>query len=336
MKQTAPLPSVFVAGPESFRADTCEALSAAVERGEVQLCAFAHGGYPGQLMPAGVLPKVRTVGYWNADAAQNWGLDWHRNEGIEITYLARGRLPFAVDTDAFLLEPGSLTITRPWQRHRVGAPHIGANRLYWLILDVDVRRPHATWKWPDWVALTDTVRRDLESFLAHNEEPVLEVGQELDSCFKAIGKLVDSGDPIAAENRLRLHINELLLLVHEALHKADRTQDHSLASTQRTVEYFLRELPDHLEQYWTLDRMAHDCHLARSQFTEYCRLLTNQTPIEHLTSLRMEKAKALLLETDQAIADISESCGFSTPKYFGECFRRRMGLSPGQFRRKHH
>ncbi len=29
--------------------------------------------------------EVRTVGYWNAKHDQGWGLDWHRNEGIELT-----------------------------------------------------------------------------------------------------------------------------------------------------------------------------------------------------------------------------------------------------------
>jgi hypothetical protein len=52
-----------------------------------------------------------TVGYWDARSNQTWGLDWHRNEGIELTYLARGKIAFAVDKTDFQL------ITRPSDRH---------------------------------------------------------------------------------------------------------------------------------------------------------------------------------------------------------------------------
>ena len=55
---------------------------------------------------------------------RRWGLDWHRNEGIEFTWLEQGTLPFATDDVETVLRPGDLTITRPWQRHRVGAPHV--------------------------------------------------------------------------------------------------------------------------------------------------------------------------------------------------------------------
>ena len=77
---------------------------------------------------------IRTVGRWDARHDQRWGLDWHRNEGIELTLLSRGRLAFATDAGEQVLRPGDLTVTRPWQRHRVGAPFVTPGRLHWLIL----------------------------------------------------------------------------------------------------------------------------------------------------------------------------------------------------------
>jgi AraC family L-rhamnose operon regulatory protein RhaS len=56
-----------------------------VEAGEVELVALAGSDYPGSPMPDNWLNGVGTIGYWDAPLPQSWGLDWHRNEGIEFT-----------------------------------------------------------------------------------------------------------------------------------------------------------------------------------------------------------------------------------------------------------
>jgi len=111
MGRTAPLKkpardkgsAVFLSSNETHHADRCEPLRRAVRHGEVRLAAFARRGYPGRPMPAAALPELSTVGFWDATGPQNWGLDWHRNEGIELTYLSRGRTRFLLEEDSFLL-----------------------------------------------------------------------------------------------------------------------------------------------------------------------------------------------------------------------------------------
>ena len=125
MKSDGTRSATFLSPSGTYHADRCEPLCAAVRRGEVRLAALARRGYPGRPMPTGMLREVSTVGFWDAAGEQTWGLDWHRNEGIELTYLARGTTSFLVDAESFVLESGHLTITRPWQRHRVGNPTIG-------------------------------------------------------------------------------------------------------------------------------------------------------------------------------------------------------------------
>ncbi|MDR1494081.1 MAG: hypothetical protein LBT05_15370 [Planctomycetaceae bacterium] len=76
-------------GSAIYCADSCDALCRAVEDEKISFKAFARGQYPGALLPVGVLNGLRSVGFWNAVKNQDWGLDWHRNEGIEISYIRR-------------------------------------------------------------------------------------------------------------------------------------------------------------------------------------------------------------------------------------------------------
>lgn len=326
-------PAVFFSEGETYHADRCEPLREAVRRGEVRLSALARRGYPGRLLPEAMLPDVSTVGFWDATGTQSWGLDWHRNEGIELTYLARGKTEFLVDKEHFILESGHLTITRPWQRHRVGNPAVGPSRLCWLILDVGVRRPDQAWKWPDWLILTPADLRRLTTLLSHNEQPVWRANDEIGACFERMATLVQTKSPLNVQTRLRLYINELFVCLRELLEEKKVTLDPRLTSTHRTVELFLNGLPQYLEQLWTLPEMAEQCGLSCSAFTEYCRQITNLTPIQHLVHCRVEAAKRLLTgQSGLSITDIAFTCGFQSSQYFSTVFRNKTGLSPRAWR----
>jgi AraC-like DNA-binding protein len=184
-------PAVFSSSLEYYHADTCEPVVAAARAGAIRLAAVAHGTYPGLKLPGTVLPELRSAGHWDVPREQTWGLDSHRNEGIEFTFLVTGRLGFAVDDKSFQLRPGHLTVTRPWQRHRVGRPNVEASQLIWAILDVGVRRPNQSWTWPSWVVLTPKERDRLSTLLRHNEQPVWKADSHIADDFKKIAQVAD-------------------------------------------------------------------------------------------------------------------------------------------------
>lgn len=327
--------AIFLDEAETYHADRCEPLVRAVSRGDISLYALARRGYPGNPIPARMLPELSTVGFWDATAKQSWGLGWHRNEGIEFTYLSRGRLDFAVDGHEYPLESGHLTITRPWQLHRVGNPQVGASRLHWLILDVGVRRPNQRWQWPDWLILSPTELHELTDILRHNERPVWKVEAAIGHCFERIAALVANPRPPKSQTQLQLRLNELLLTLLEMLQLRRMTLDRELSTTRRMVELFLASLPDHLAKSWTLDEMANQCGLGRTRFADYCRRITNVAPVEYLLSCRVDAARRMLL-TDplRSVSDIGFACGFQSSQYFATVFHHRTGCSPRAYRKR--
>ena len=324
-------PEIFRAPSATYAADTCVPLKAAADSGAVELAAFSRGAYPGERLPGGTLPGLRSAGTWNASDDQDWGLDWHRNEGLELTYLARGRLEFACDGEQHRLEPGDLTITRPWQPHRVGAPHVTASRLTWLIVDLDVRRPNQTWRWPDWVLVPPQELAGLTRRLRQNEQPVWRAGPDVARIFDRLAAALERRAPRDV-TRVALLTNEILLAVEELLDAADPPLDAALSSSRRAVELFLADLPDRLGEPWTLDAMAAECGLGRSRFVFYCRRLTNSSPQEYLLRARLRAARDQLADRDLRITDIALGCGFHSSQYFATVFKRELGCSPSEYR----
>jgi len=329
------VPAVFEVGGHVYTADTCEPVRAAVSRGDLRMSAFVHGTYPGRPLPPATLPEICSVGAWDAPADQSWGLAPHRNEGIELTYVSRGKLGFAVGRRSWALRRGHLTVTRPWQMHSVGNPEITACRLHWLILDVGVRRPNQPWRWPPWIVLSPPDLRQLTTLLRHNEQPVWHVGGEVGRCFERLAGAVEQGPGPSAETRLKLEINGLLAALLEILRRRKVPLDGRLSSNQRTVELFLSELRRNIEGEWTLEAMAGQCGLGRSRFAHYCRLVTNLPPMAYLAQCRVkESARRLASRPDQSVTEIALSCGFPTSQYFATLFRRQMGITPTAYRRK--
>jgi AraC-like DNA-binding protein len=326
---------IFQDQEKIYYADTCEPLKDAAQRNEVWLCGWARGQYPGIPLPPHFLPEVRSLGVWDAARRQSWGLDWHCNEGIEFTYVARGTTAFEVDDQQWMLRKGDFTITRPWQFHRVGRPNVGASRLVWLILDVNVRRPNQPWQWPEWLLFAPEDLKRLSNLLRHNEQPVWRADGEVARCFARLDSLLTEGNPEHEQTRLTLTLNELIIAVMELLGSQAIPLNSHLSTSQRTVELFLAELPKHLKHEWTLNSMASQCGLSRSHFSTYCKQITNMSPIEYLNHCRIEAAARLLIEQPNlAITEIAFACGFNSSQYFATVFQTRRGSTPSMFRER--
>lgn len=325
-------PAVFQ-GSARLEADTCEPLKAAAAAGEVRLDAWAHGSYPGASLPSEVLPGLSSVGVWNARQTQRWGLDWHYNEGIELTFVLRGKVPFATADDAAMLHPGDMTITRPWQRHRVGNPNVPPSTLVWFIVDVGVRRPNRKWEWPRWLLFSPGDRERLTTLLRRNEQPVWHADRAVRERFELLADTLHRSNLDEISTRIAVAINDVLLEVLELFTRREIHQDETLCSSRRTVSLFLEELAERPQAPWTLEGMAASCGLGRTQFARYCRSITNMTPVEYLKSCRLEQAKRLLLEEPAlSVIEVAFRCGFNSSQYFATSFTAYTGCSPTGFR----
>ncbi len=328
-------PAIFYDTDIIYRADTCEPLKTAARNHELVLNGFGRNCYPGTALPVRMLPELCLACVWDAKTNQNWGLETHRNEGLEIGYLTRGKLDFVVNESVYPLTSGHLTLTRPWQPHKVGNPSITASRMHWLILDVGVRRPNETWKWPDWLIFSPQDLSRFTEMLRYNEYPVWQGNAKVEECFENIALLTEEQEPERVHTRLKFYINSLLIELYELLQKKNIELDAHLASTRRSVEMFLAALPKHLNYPWTLNEMASHCNLGRSRFAHHCKLITNMTPAEYLNHCRIEMAQRIMKNyPDRTITDIAMHCGFDSSQYFATVFKRHTGKTPSSFRQK--
>jgi len=84
---------------------------------------------------------------------------------------------------------------------------------------------------------------------------------------------------------------------------------------------------------WTVETLATCCNLSRAAFARLFAQHARTSPLELLTSLRMELASRLLAIGDQDTATIGESVGYRSEAAFNRAFARHAGMTPGRWRR---
>lgn len=315
-----------------YTPDSCKPLKAAMETGKVRASAWSRGQYPGVRLSKSLLPGIRSIGIWDIEDTQNWYIQPHHNEGIEVCMVLSGNLNFEVDGSKCELKRGSVTLTKPWQLHSLGAPEIHPNKLIWFILDVGVRRPNSSWAWPNWFLATKDEKEKLGDSIIFARQNVFSANPRTIQIFDEMFALIEDGD-FAGITKTGILINSALLALQQLLNESGQNTVN-ISPSEETVRQFFIKLVDHLSYPWKLEEMADQCGISRSQFSNLCKEITNQSPMTKLTNIRLDRAAELLENAPaKSITDICFDCGFNSSQYFSKRFVERFGIPPRTFRK---
>ena len=95
----------------------------------------------------------------------------------------------------------------------------------------------------------------------------------------------------------------------------------------------LRIMHQKLDAAWTVETLAVACGMSRSAFALRFKEMVGETPLEYLTSWRMQKAAALLQNTDKKMIDVARSVGYDSDATFSKAFKRVAHVAPSEFRK---
>jgi AraC-like DNA-binding protein/mannose-6-phosphate isomerase-like protein (cupin superfamily) len=79
---------------------------------------------------------------------------------------------------------------------------------------------------------------------------------------------------------------------------------------------------------------ARVCGMSESYFMTFFKRVTGLSFMKYLNQYRIERGKALLANTDEPMISISHEIGFCDQSHFGMVFRRVVGMTPAEYRRR--
>jgi len=323
---------LFKTGKEVHRADDCRPLTQAIREGTMTLHALARGHYPGEHLRVTEAPGVCSVGFWHAFSEQRHGLSPHRNEGIELTLSLMGESQVMVDGRNYMLRPGEIMITRPWQLHSVGEPFFAKGKIGWLILDVGVRHPHQAWQWPAWVNLSTGDLDLLTQSLRQNEDAIRATTPALRDAFSRLISIPASESARFRGSRIAVATCDVLVRLLELFHTNPVRLRPALMDSSRSVRLYVQDLKRQAIPQ-SVEAMADACGFGVTRFAALFKEVTGITPGDYLLRWRIDTA-CHLLRTNPALSveAIGKRVGFSHGNYFARIFRRTFGVTPSAWR----
>jgi len=137
---------------------------------------------------------------------------------------------------------------------------------------------------------------------------------------------------LVTEDILELKIKELILLLIKTKNVDSILELITELYAPRTVQ-IKKVIDTHIYSNFSIDELAKLSNLSLSSFKREFKKTYNNSPQSFINSKRLEKAQALLLNTDLSVSDIAYDIGFNDPQYFTRLFTKNFDRSPSDFRR---
>ena len=112
-----------------------------------------------------------------------------------------------------------------------------------------------------------------------------------------------------------------------------RTSEQDGPQAERTIHGITRFMQEHLNEEVSLSVLAEQFHLNPQYISQLFKSEIGVNFLAYLTSIRMERAKKLLLSTSLSVAEVSERSGYGDYRVFTKVFKKSEGVTPSQYRR---
>jgi transcriptional regulator GlxA family with amidase domain len=106
---------------------------------------------------------------------------------------------------------------------------------------------------------------------------------------------------------------------------AQHSENHSLGD-------LVAWLPDNLKNHLSIEKLARRATMSPRNFARLFRQELGKTPAKHIEDLRLEAARRQLESTSRSLDEIANASGFASSEILRRVFRRRLGVTPGQYR----
>ncbi len=113
----------------------------------------------------------------------------------------------------------------------------------------------------------------------------------------------------------------------QRVHQCRQNKDLS-----KPIRICVEQLHSRMEESITLEDFAKEFGYSTYYLSKKFKSETGQTFKEYLRSIRLERAKFLLHNSDLSVLEISEKLQFCSASYFSDSFRKTYGISPTAYR----
>ena len=134
---------------------------------------------------------------------------------------------------------------------------------------------------------------------------------------------------------LREKLTEIWLMLFEMVRSKIESQSLKNTSDEK-MKSLMRYIHKHYSETISIEDLTTEVHISKRVCFRLFRENLHMSPIEYITSYRLNKARQRLIGTNETITQIAYNCGFGSSSYFGKVFREYFDDTPANYRKYWH
>ena len=132
------------------------------------------------------------------------------------------------------------------------------------------------------------------------------------------------------EELLSLTLMRFFIMINRFIDEGKKSGSDIQNEIERATHYF----NENYNKPINIDEYAESRHISTCWFIRSFKQILKVTPMQYILSLRMANAQSLLETTEDSISEIAEAVGYDNPLYFSRIFRKNIGVSPSEYRKR--
>ena len=214
------------------------------------------------------------------------------------------------------------------------------------VVKIENRLPHQAKVWalmfhPDLIRGTSLGRMMKDyTFFSYDVFEALHLSeQERQVVLECFGNIASELNHSIDKHSQRLIVSNIELFLNYCVRFYDRqfiirkhvNSDILSRFEELLTNYFNSELPQK-KGLPTVKYCADNLHLSANYLGDLLKKETGKSAQEHIQLRLIEAAKEKMFEKDKSVSQIAYELGFEYPQYFSRLFKKRVGMSPNEYR----
>lgn len=235
----------------------------------------------------------------------------------ELVYFPKGgQTVYTTETEHYELKHPSIIMTRPQEVHRYTFDKDRSTRHMFIHF-----HPNAP-----------MLQREYTLLHAHHPVITLDDQSIIPQLFSHIFTCFHH-----KPGRWRARAQFMFLTIIEELEVLLTTESSRIMSNPLPPQIYtvMQYIDQHLSENLTISRLAQSLDWSHEHFTRTFTQHIGVTPKGWINKRRIERASQLLLQSTSPIKEISKAVGYQDEYYFYRLFRKLMGMTPSNYRKKY-
>jgi AraC-like DNA-binding protein len=264
------------------------------------------------------------AGVWFFPAASEF--DFHMHPNYEIHYIKKGSGKVILNNKEYLLEKGSFYVTGPGILHKQFADSEEAMVEYGMKFDMNISEEPANYPLEEY--------KEVIRLLSDRNIFVTEDRNNIEQLFEVMFDEI--------RNKKVGYYSRLCNLVFNIIIASARNYDNNTTSYKipiRNISNVRMNLvtsyiSEHIEKNITREEIASALDLSVRQLERIVRGNTGKPTHDYILNKKIDIVKELLIRSDMTLAQISNITGFSSEFHLSKIFKKLIGESPREYKKK--